>query len=235
MLTLYTFGPAFGMPDASPFVIKAEMLLKMSGVEYRTQRGDLRRSPKGKLPFIDDNHEIVPDSTLIRLYLERKYGIDFDAGLSDAQRGAAWMFEKALEDNFYWIVVQARWCDDENFAKGPASFFKAVPWPMRPLISAIVRRQIRRTLHGQGTARYAPDEQAMLIARGVKAAADLLGDKPYFFGDTPSGADATAFAFIGCARSPHFRTTMRDEIERHPNLCAYVERMQHRYFPATGA
>jgi hypothetical protein len=30
MITLYTFGPYFGLPDPSPFVLKAEILLKMA-------------------------------------------------------------------------------------------------------------------------------------------------------------------------------------------------------------
>ncbi|ODP31827.1 glutathione S-transferase family protein [Pandoraea sp. ISTKB] len=234
MLTLYTFGPAFGLPDASPFVVKAEMLLKLAGPPYQTNRGGFRRAPKGKLPYIDDDGEIVADSTLIRLHIERKYGFDFDAGLTPVQRGAAWMFEKALEDHFYWHVVQARWCDDENFEKGPASFFRSIPWPVRPLAQALIRRKVRNTLHGQGTGRYQPEEQRQLLARGAQAAAQLLGDQPYFFGDRPCGADATAFGFISGAMSPDFRQPLRDEIENHPNLTAYVARMRREFFPDAG-
>jgi glutathione S-transferase len=234
MLTLYTFGPAFGMPDASPFVVKAEMLLKLAGLPYRTDRGGFRRAPKGKLPYIDDDGQIVADSTLIRLHIERKYGFDFDAGLTPEQRGAAWMFEKALEDHFYWHVVQERWCDDENFVKGPASFFKAIPWPVRPLAQAFIRRKVRGTLHGQGTSRFTPQERAQLLARGAQAAAEMLGDKPYFFGEKPCGADATAFGFIGSAASPHFRMTLREEIGKHPNLTAYVTRMHREFFAEGG-
>ena len=36
MITLYTFGPSWGLPDPSPFVMKAEMLLKLAGVPYQT-------------------------------------------------------------------------------------------------------------------------------------------------------------------------------------------------------
>src|SRR5580692_4763877 len=32
MLTLYGFGPAFGLPDPSPFVMKSEVQLKMAGI-----------------------------------------------------------------------------------------------------------------------------------------------------------------------------------------------------------
>src|SRR5689334_167170 len=99
MITLYTFGPHFGLPDASPFVIKGEMLLKLSGLPYRCDTRGFGRAPKGKLPYIRDGEVTVADSTLIRLHLEKKHGIDFDQGLSTRDRGVAWSVEKMLEDH----------------------------------------------------------------------------------------------------------------------------------------
>src|SRR5215510_13602528 len=75
MITLYTFGPAFSLPDPSPFVTKVEVLLKMAGLAYRTDTTGFRQAPKGKLPYIDDDGEQVADSTLIRWHLENKYRI----------------------------------------------------------------------------------------------------------------------------------------------------------------
>src|SRR5690606_40441104 len=89
MITLYTFGPAFGLPDPSPFVMKAEMLLKLAKLPYRTDTGVFRRPPKGKLPHIDDEGTAVADSTLIRLHLGRTHGIDSAAGLTPSERGIA--------------------------------------------------------------------------------------------------------------------------------------------------
>src|SRR5438105_5817515 len=123
MITLYTFGPAFGLPDPSPFVTKAATLLNMAGLPYRTDSGGLRKAPKGKLPYIDDDGERIADSTFIRLHIEKKYGYDFDRGLDPAQRGVAWAFEKLAGDHLYWAIVEARWADDENFNKGPRMFF----------------------------------------------------------------------------------------------------------------
>jgi glutathione S-transferase len=101
MITLHAFGRFWGLPDPSPFVIKAEMLLKLSGLPYETVRGDMRKAPKGKLPFIRDGDTVVADSTLIRLHLEQKHGIDFDRGLSARERGIGWSVEKMLEDHMY--------------------------------------------------------------------------------------------------------------------------------------
>ena len=54
MLTFYAFGPGFGLPDPSPFVTKAEVLLKMAGVPYRKDTTGFNKAPKGKLPYIED-------------------------------------------------------------------------------------------------------------------------------------------------------------------------------------
>ena len=78
MITLYTFGPFFGLPEASPFVMKGEMLLKLAGLEYQTNTRGFGKAPKGKLPYIRDGETLVADSTLIRLYIEQKYSFDFD-------------------------------------------------------------------------------------------------------------------------------------------------------------
>jgi enamine deaminase RidA (YjgF/YER057c/UK114 family) len=154
MITLYAFGPGFGMPDPSPFVTKAEVLLKMAGLAYRTDTTGFRKAPKGKLPYIDDNGQRIADSTFIRWHLERKYQVDFDKGVSAEQRAIGWAFEKMAEDNLYWALVDARWFDEDNFAKGPLNFFRSIPAPMRPLIIAFVRRQLRRALHGHGMGRH---------------------------------------------------------------------------------
>ena len=52
MITLHTFGPMLGVPDPSPFCIKAMALLKMSGLPFEVVPGaDPRKAPKGKIPW----------------------------------------------------------------------------------------------------------------------------------------------------------------------------------------
>src|SRR4051812_19428903 len=231
MITLHTFGPYFGLPDPSPFVTKAEMLLKLAGLPYRSDTGGFGRAPKGKLPYIDDDGERIADSTFIRWHIEAKYRFDFDRGLNAEQRAIAWAFEKMAEDNLYWTLVHARWTDDANFQKGPAAFFSKVPALVRPAITAFIRRQVRKSLHAHGMGRHSPTEIVRIATHGIDAIADYLGSKPYFMGDEPTGADATMFAFVAGALCPLFDTPIRTAAERHDNLKRYVGRMTARYYP----
>jgi len=234
MITLHGFGPGLGLPDASPFVMKTDVLLKMSGLPYRVDPSGLAKAPKGKVPYIEDDGEIVADSTLIRWHLERKYGIAFDAGLSPEQKATAWAFEKMAEDQLYWAILDARWMDDANFARGPAAFFKVVPAPLRPLVIPVIRRKIGKNLKAHGMGRHSPDEITALATRSIDSIAAFLGTKRYFFGDEPTGVDATMFSFVAGVLCPVFETPRRAAAERHDNLKRYVGRMTARYYPEAG-
>ena len=231
MITLYTFGPFFGLPDASPFVMKGEMLLKLAGIPYQCNTRGFTRAPKGKLPYIDDGGTIVADSTFIRLHIEKKYGFDFDRALSARDRGIAWSVEKMLEDHLYWVMVYWRWMDDANFDKGPRNFFKRAPALIRPIVVRAVRKQVRANLHAHGIGRHIDAEKNALADRCIDALSQVLGDNKYLMGDQPCGADATAFAFIAGAMPKVFESPLRDKLERVPNLAAYKDRMMAEFFP----
>jgi glutathione S-transferase len=231
MITLYTFGPLFGLPDASPFVMKADMLLKLAKLEFETNRKGFLRAPKGKLPYIDDNGTLVADSTLIRLHLEQKYSIDFDRGLSTHDRGTAWATEKMLEDHLYWVLVYWRWMNDANFEKGPANFFKRAPAIIRPLVKWKVRGNVRRNLHAHGIGRHSEAEMTLMSNRAFEALSQLLGDNKYLMGSELCGADATAFAFIAGSLCPLFESPAHAKARTLPNLTAYRDRMMAEFYP----
>jgi hypothetical protein len=174
---------------------------------------------------------IVADSTFIRWHLEKKYGIDFDPGLTPEQHAVAWAFEEMAEDHLYWALLDARWMDHANFAKGPKLvFFRSLPAPIRPLVSALVRRKIGQALHGHGVGRHSRADIMRLAIRSIDATADYLGSKPFFLGAELAGVDATIFAFVAGALCPHFESPMRSAAERHDNLRCYVGRMTKRFY-----
>jgi glutathione S-transferase len=231
MITLYGSGPNFGLPDASPFVTKAETLLRMSKLPFEKALMSFSKAPKGKIPYIEDDGQLLGDSTLIRWHLEKKYGVDFDQGLTAEQLAIAWAFEKMAEDNLYWASVYFRWMIDANFRKGPVNFFKSVPAPVRPVVVSMIRRRLRKTLQGQGIGRHSADEITAIGIRSIDAMAAYLGDKPFFMGNRPAGIDATMFAFAVSAICPLFESDLQRAAASHDNLRRYVGRMTARFYP----
>lgn len=232
MITLYTAGRLFpGLPDPSPFVSKAEILLKMSGLPYATARANFNKAPKGKIPYISDGGPLMGDTTLIRWYLEDRYGIDFDPGLSAAERATAWAFEKMCEEHLYWGVVNARWLNKANFIKGPSQFFAGIPAPVRPFVLAMIGRKVKRDLTGHGLGRHSEAEIERLTTHDIDALASFLADKSWLMGETPCGADASVWSSVAGVLYPMFDTPLRTAAERHANLIAYRDRGMARWFP----
>jgi glutathione S-transferase len=231
MIVLYGFGPGFGLPEISPFVTKTEVQLKMAGLSYRKERAMPPASPKGQLPFIEDDGMKVADSTFIRAHIEQKYGFDFDAGLDQGQRAQAWAFERMTEHHVYWALVGARWVDPDNFAKGPAHFFDGAPADRREKLREDAQFRVAENYLLSGLGRHAPDEDVDLAMRSLLALSVQLGDRRYLMGEKPCGMDATAFGALAGILTPFFSSPLRRRAEEFENLTAYVERMMGQFYP----
>ncbi len=231
MITLYGLGPMFGLPEASPFVTKTEVQLKLLGLPYAKERGRPDQSPKGQVPYIDADGARIADSHFIREHLEKKHGKDLDAGLDARQRAEAWAIERMLENHFVVTSGHARWFIPENFAKGPAHFVDGAPEEMRPKLREDLRGRVREAYRAVGVGRHSDEEIVELGARSLTALSTLLGDKPYLFGDRPAGVDATAFAALAGILTPFFDSPLRRRAEGFPNLVAYTARRMREFYP----
>jgi glutathione S-transferase len=183
------------------------------------------------VPFIEHDGQRIGDSTFIRGYLERTFGLDFDEGLDARQRAEAWAIERMLENHLAWFGVHARWLIPENFAKGPARFFDRLPEEIRDRVRAEGLERVRGVVHGVGVTRHTEPEMLALATRSLAALDVVLGDQPYLFGTRPCGVDATAFGVLGFLLSPHFESPLRGQAERFDRLVAYLDRMMGQFFP----
>jgi glutathione S-transferase len=226
MIILYGAGEGFGLPEISPYVTKTEVQLRMAGLPYEKRVGRREDSPKGQVPYIDAGGARIADSTFIRGFLERTYGVDFDEGLTPEQRATAWAVERMMENHFGWTQARERWLEPANFAKGPAHFFDGMPQPIRDGAQAEVTRRIHGTI-----GRHSDLETVALGVRSLAAAAALLGDKPFLFGARPCGADATVFALLAATLTPFFDGELKRRAEGFGTLVAYVDRLMARFYP----
>ena len=231
MLTLHVYGPYFGLPDGSPFCIKALALMKMSGLEHRVEKMSFEQAPKGKAPYLNDNGTIIADSHFIQRHLETKYGVDFSGGYGPAELATGWALSRMVEEHLYFLTLHLRWLDDENFKKGPAQFFSGIPAPFRPFISGIIRKKQRKTLHLQGLGRHTEEERVALAVGDLQAVEETLASNPYILGKTVSGADASVHGFLWAASAPMFKSGIKDHLRSRPVLVNYIKNMRQRYFP----
>ncbi|WP_257448998.1 glutathione S-transferase family protein [Archangium lipolyticum] len=231
MITLACTGSQFGLPEASPYVTKTEIHLRMAGLAYKKVPAMPNASPKGQLPFIEDAGELVADSTFIRAHIERKYGVDLDAGLDPVQRAQAWAIERMLENQLGWVSTWFRFMVPENFEKGPSHWFDGAPEAMRGQLRKGLLESVGTNLRAVGVSRHAPEEIAGLGERSLSALSSLLGDKPFLFGERPTGTDAVAFSILAGMLTPFFDSPLRRKAEGYANLTAYTARMMARFYP----
>lgn len=231
MITLYTAGEGFGLPEISPYVTKTEVQLKMAGLPYVKLPGRREDSPKGQVPYIDYDGERIADSTFIRGFLERTFNLDLDSGLDARGRAEAWAIERMVENHLGWVATHARWLDADNFAKGPAHFFDDAPETVREALRRDVQEQVRRNVFAVGVGRHSEKEIVALGLRSLAALSVTLGDRRYLFGDRPCGADATVFAMLAYVLTPFFESELRREAEGFDNLVAYADRMMAEFYP----
>lgn len=234
MITLYQFAPAFGLPNASPFCMKVETYLRMAQLPFEAQAAglrELRGAPKGKLPYIRDGQQTVADSSFIIDYLKRTYGDPLDGWLDPRQQALALAFQRLFEEHLYWALIHNRWAEAPGWAQTRQAFFGRMSAPLKWIVPHMARRGILRQLAGQGMGRHSAAEIHAMGQRDITAIAHLLVDQPFMMGAQPCTLDATAYAFLANLLWAPVASPMQAHARLYPQLQAYCQRMQARYYP----
>ncbi|MGH8581432.1 MAG: Tom37 metaxin N-terminal-like domain-containing protein, partial [Gammaproteobacteria bacterium] len=117
MIRLHQFKRQWGIANPSPFCMKVETYLRMTGLPYEViEEASPLNAPKKKLPYIDDGEKVIPDSGFIIDYLKASYGNPLDGGLSRAQQADAHLLRRLCEESLLWPVVYSRWIDDRGWS-----------------------------------------------------------------------------------------------------------------------
>lgn len=232
MIVMHGTKPVWGLPQASPFAVKVEVLLKMAGLPHEVVAADFRKAPKGKIPWIVDGGVVVADSRLIRRHLETQHGADFSGGYGARDQAIGLAFERMMENHLYWFNVENRWLDAANFARGPAHLFDKAPAPVRPILRAFVMRRLKRDIAAEGLAKLSVAEKQLLVSKALAAISGLIGAGDFALGPRPSGTDATVFAFLATLEAPFFASAYGDMVRADPVLMAYLARMRALFYPS---
>jgi glutathione S-transferase len=218
--------------------MKVETWLRMAGVAHVIKVFDGRpKSTSGKFPYIErPDGTFLSDSSVIIETLARERGVTLDDFMTEQDRVQALLIQRLFEDDLYFTVLYDRWVVDSNWAIVRDAYFGGMPLVVRKLIVPLIRRKVIAAAHGQGIARFPPGERERRAVADVRAIDSLLGDKPFFLSQ-PSSVDAIAYSFLDNILRAPISGVVKDEVQSHPRLVAYCDRMRAAYFadwsPAT--
>jgi glutathione S-transferase len=218
-------------PNLSPFCTKLECYLRMAEIPYKAAAMQLGKSPKGKIPYVVlADGTAMGDSQLIIERLERTLVAAgkpaLDDGLSARDRAISHLTQRALDEGHYFATVYMRWQTEDGYAAVRDEFKKLVPGLVVPLI----RRDIRKKLHAQGTGRHSVEEVAAFGAADLESCGELLGDRPFLLGDRPRTVDCALYAYLEALLGFPVDSPLRARIAARANLVEYRKRIRARWW-----
>jgi glutathione S-transferase len=223
-------GRPWGVPHMSPFCAKLETYLRMTQTPHRVEAAPMTKAPKGKIPFVSIDGELMGDSQLIIDRLERAAAKPLDAGLAPRERAIGRAVRRMLEEGTYFTGVYLRWATDEGYRHVRAELMKMLPGPIKLMMPLIRKKAVKSTM-AQGTGRHSFDDICAMAIADFTACADILGDKPYLLGDEPHICDTSLYPFIeGVVRFPN-PTPVSKALQNMPTLLAYRDRIRKTWWP----
>jgi len=236
VIKLYSFGSNFGVMDPSPFVVKVDLFMKMAKLPFDVipSANNLKLAPKGKLPFIIDSNEsdenTIADSQAILEYLTDRYQVSLDEHLSPEQQAQAYLFAKSLDENLYWCLVYSRWILEDTWPLANKAFFGGLPFPLRLFIPSLIRKGVKKNLHGQGIGRHSKAEILAISDKSFLALSTLLDNKMYFFNNKESSFDAIVYSILCQFISVDCTNEFNDKARSYPNLVQFCQRIEQAYY-----
>lgn len=237
---LYQFMRTPVLPSLSPYCLKVETWLRLAGLKYENVDHKMKyKSKKGQLPFVEVNGDEIADSAIIIKQLGEKYNTDLDAGLTPEQKLIAHSNMSMIENHFAWVVKSFFTASPELALQAYKVDLKRAlqkPFPA-VLLNFLFKRKIKsaaKKVRAHGIGVHKPEEIEEFGQNDLQVLSDLLGDKPFFFGDSPSTLDVVAFANLAqlVYMDSEVTYSLRDWLlENCPNLKNFCDRVKERAFP----
>jgi len=214
----------------SPFALKLEMWLKMTGITYEniyTQR----MSAKGQIPYIELNGEEIADSNIIITTLKKYFNKDPESELSAEEQGISHLTASSIENYLAHTGFLYRYAYKMQDFMEFLEFDIHFPGLTSYIFKYLLPLQIRLRYFLQGISKHAPEEVWKFAEQDLKALSSLLGDKDYFFGSKASTLDCVVFGHLAQFLYIDIGFPQKEVLWNDcKNLVALVERMKALYW-----
>lgn len=232
MIELYKFGPAFGLRETGPFVLKTLAYMRLAGIPFTEHvQGDPRKAPKKKIPYISHAGEEIGDSSFILKYLKSKFGDPLADGLSADALAKGHAIKVMLEERTYWAgMIYPRWVKTDHHKLLADTFFTEIPSFIRMPVFRLVAKGVAKSAEGHGILRHTEAEIFELGLDDIKSVEAALGMQDFILGANPAEVDASVYAFLHGMSAEVFPTPIQAHIRGSATLMAYLDRMDALVF-----
>jgi glutathione S-transferase len=212
----------------SPFVTKVDRALKLAKLPFTHERVEMMRisklNPKGQLPVLLVNDEVVSDSTTILQRIDQLAPGSLNPGLEGARLAEAWLWEEFADTALYPQVLATRWADDRGWPVVRQAFFGSFPPVVRDLLAGFIRRKTFSVLVARDFTRGGLAECETRLFRVLDQLEARAPKSGFWLGEAPSVADLGLFAQLHSLRLPEtaFRAS---DIAARKNLSAWLDRV----------
>ncbi|VTZ27721.1 conserved hypothetical protein [Methylocella tundrae] len=222
MLTLFSYPELFGVADNNPYGLKVFAFLKLSKLPFRHEHiFDARSAPRGQLPYIDDDGEIIGDSDAIIAHLINRHHLMIDSAMSATQRDIDLMLRRTLDD-LYWVMSYSRWRDERYWPLFRHQILKTHEGVTAQSLEEARDYNFQRYYY-QGIGRYDRDAAYARGLADLEALAHLVPDDGFLFGAQPSSIDASVYGFIANMIFFDIDTPLKAFVSAQANLLRHCE------------
>lgn len=226
MIKLYQWPAQEKLANSGIFCMKLESYLKLMKIDHTvTSTTSVGKSPKKTMPYIEKDGEFISDSRLIIEMLDAKMPVPIDQHLTSEQRALSTAYIAMLENHLVQVLAYYRWQSDSGWSQFSRLMFSGAPAVIRVLIGGVMRKGMIKNLYKNGIGRHTEPEVRSFGQKDIDSLANLLGNKPYVFGDKISLLDLVMFSVLSNILHGQVDMPLVAITKSHSNLVAHAERV----------
>ncbi|HUI27143.1 MAG TPA: glutathione S-transferase family protein [Candidatus Kryptonia bacterium] len=212
----------------SPYCDKVRRILRYKKLPFEIHEwplaevGSIRdKNPTGKLPFIEIDGTVIPDSTNIALEIERRHPTPALIPSDPAQRALVLALEDWADESLYFYEMTTRF-GDADFDANVGKLMAGAPKEMIDAMSPMLREMFKQTTTTQGIGRKSADQLAGDLDRLFGAIEDLQRASGFVVGNSLTLADIAICCQAECIGDS---TVGKQVLAKRPALAAYFKRV----------
>ncbi|XP_054756662.2 metaxin-1-like [Lytechinus pictus] len=228
----------WGLPSIDRDCLKVMAYAQFAGAPIKVHRDRrLWRNISAHYPVFYSNGMTLKTADSIIEHLKQNE-FNADSELNDQQRADILAYSSLLEEKLLPALQYTWWVDAKNYTEFSRPWFaKTIHFPFNYFIPGQLQRIAESSLEAKrGGLHLLDGELTQNVMKDAKYCLNMLserlGQKEFFFGETPTSLDALVFSYLApLIRVPFPSNTLQIHCKACDNLVMFCSRILQRYFP----